>query len=691
MSSRRVKKIAIIFFTTLLLLSLSTTQLFAASLKFTDVTASRYDWVRPYIEKMSLTGVVKGMTDTTYGPDASVTREQLITMLVRLMGWESQTSGKTLPSTFPKANSVAPWARSYVALAVEKGIVSGKDFEDFRPADSAKRSEVAVFAVKALGLGQEAESRKNLSVSLGFTDGYEIQPEARPYIEIAVEKGIMKGFPDNSFKPDEKFTRAQMATVLHNLSKLTKAHNIISGVVQDIDTELLPSVEIKLDDGSQKMYSVNLSETLIYKEDESGNLTKSELKDIKRGDVINVIASGTSASYIDAISGSKAPVTSDDTVEGTIKEINLIRSTLNIKTSDNKERIYNIKNQTKVYIDGNVATLYQLSTGQSVKLTVSGTDVEQIHAEGIDKVVKGIIRAVNTATNVLTIENEDNDEYESYTISPSVKVYKDNRVADIYKLTIGDIVTITVSGSRIVEIEAESATREVAGIITGIDFASKNPVLIVEDEDGEENEYELDEDVTIRKNGKKAKISDLKNGDEVTLTLEYNLVVRVTAESVKRHISGTVKAITFADTTTITVIDDKGREHVITITPDTEITKDRKRIDVTELRTNYYLDMEVENDEAISIDVTVRNTQDTMRGIVVNINDDVEVIVINVKRDDGTRETQHIYYTDDTIVLKGNRETRISRIDEGNEIIAVGSYKGGLFFADIIHDITISD
>ncbi|NLZ52070.1 MAG: S-layer homology domain-containing protein, partial [Thermoanaerobacteraceae bacterium] len=278
-----------------------------------------------------------------------------------------------------------------------------------------------------------------------------------------------------------------------------------------------------------------------------------------------------------------------------------------------------------------------------------------------------------------------------YTISPSVKVYKDNRVADIYKLTIGDIVTITVSGSRIVEIEAESATREVAGIITGIDFASKNPVLIVEDEDGEENEYELDEDATIRKNDKRVKISDLKKGDEVTLALEYNLVVRVTAESVKRDISGTVKAITFADITTVTVVDDKGREHVITITPDTEITKDRKQIDATELRTNYYLDMEVENDEAISIDVTVRKTQETMRGIVVNINDNVEVIVISVKRDDGTKETQHIYYTDDTIILKGNRESRISRIDEGNEIIAVGSYKGGLFFADTIHDITISD
>jgi len=688
MYSSRFKKIATAFVITLLILSFSTSELFAAGSGFTDITASRYDWVRPYIEKMNLAGVVKGMTDTTYGPDASVTREQLITMLVRLMGWESQASGKTLPSDFPKASSVAPWARGYVAVAVEKGIVSGKDFEDFRPQDAAIRSEVAVFAVKALGLGQEAESRKNLSVSLTFTDGYLMEPEVRPYVEIAVENGIMKGFPDNTFKPNDKFTRAQMATVLHNLSKLTKAPNIISGIVQDIDAELLPSVEIKFDDGTRKVYSVNLSETLIYKENESGNLAKIKLDDIKIGDYVNIIASGTSARYIDVISGSNAPITDGDAVEGTIKEINLIRSTLAIKTNDNKERIYNIKNQTKIYIDGKEATLYQLTVGQTVKLTVTGADVDKIDAKGIDKVVKGIIRAVNSFTNVVTIENESTDTYESYTISSNARIYRDNRVADIYKLTIGDVATLTVSGSSVVEIEAESATKEVKGIITGFDYARKNPVIVIEDEDGEEYEYELDEDATIRKNGKKAKISDLKNGDEVTLTLEYNIVVSIAAESVKRDIRGTVKAITFADTTTVTLIDDKGKEHVITITPNTEIFKDKKRIDATELRPNYYLDMEVENDEAISIDVTVRKVQDTVRGSVVNINENVKVIVISV---DGTKENQHIYYNDDTVILKDNREIRISRIEEGNEIIAIGSYDGGLFFAHTIHDITISD
>ena len=52
--------------------------------------------------------------------------------------------------------------------------------------------------------------------------------------------------------------------------------------------------------------------------------------------------------------------------------------------------------------------------------------------------------------------------------------------------------TVTVSGSRVEKIEAESAAKEVTGIIIDINFTAKNPVIAIEDDDGEENDYELD-------------------------------------------------------------------------------------------------------------------------------------------------------------------------------------------------------
>ncbi len=687
MSGKTIKKISTMLLISVLLIAFGSTQVIAAS--FTDITPSRYDWVRPYIEKMNLAGVVKGMTDTSYGPDDSVTREQLITMLIRLMGWESQASGKKLPLNFPKAESVMPWAREYIALAIEKDIVTGKDFENFRPADAAKRFEVAVFAVKAIGLGQEAEDRKSISVSLGFTDGYMIEPEARPYVDIAVEKNIMKGFPDNSFKPNDNFTRAQMATVLHNLSKLIKAHNITSGVVQDVDSVLLPSIEIRLSDNSLKTYNVDLNSTLIYREDADGNLSKIQLKDINRGEFANIIAtSGSRAQYIDITLDAASPGT-DDVVQGTIEELNLIRSVLTIKADDGKEKAYNIKNQTRVYIDGKVASVYELTKGQSVELRIQDSDIERIDVKGIDKVVKGIIRAVNIYTDTLTIEDQERERDESYPITTGVKIYKDGKLCEFYQLNIGDVVTATVSGSKIERIEAESAIRKITGTLVDITLAAKNPIITIKDDDGRIADYGLDKDVTIRKNNKRADVKDLKKGDDVTLSLRYNVAEEIIAKSVKQDISGTVKTIKFADTISVTIMDDKNKEHVIMITRDTKITKNRKRIEATDIRFGNYLDMEIENDEAISIDVTVQEAKEVIVGKVVNINDKFQVIAVDVENDDGTKKERQIHYTNNTLILRDGNDIRIKRIDEGNTVVIIGQYEDGVFVAETIHDITV--
>ncbi|GAQ25458.1 hypothetical protein TSYNTROOL_11040 [Tepidanaerobacter syntrophicus] len=625
MKISRTKKISIALLAIALLISsLSLTP--AAAATFTDITAAKYDWARPYIEKMNLLGIVKGMSDTSYGPDNSVTREQLITMLVRLMGWESEAAGKSIPSTFAKASSVAPWARGYVAVAVEKGIISGDDLKDFRPADAATRSEIAVFAVRALGLESEAKNRTNLTVSLSFTDGYLIEPEVKPYIEIAVEKGIMQGYPDKSFKPNDKVTRAQVAAVLNNMIKAGNiTSSIVKGTVEEVDTTLLPSVEVKLSTGATKTYTINTYSTVIYKEDEDGALSKASLADIKEGNTVSIIANGNTASYIEIAYSDEEPGSTSGTTTGT-------------------------------------AT------------------------------IEGIIRGINTSTKVLTIENDDTEKYESYPIASDAKIIRDGETTDIYKLVIGDTATVTITDGKVTKINAESATKEVTGTIVDIDFSTKNPTITIEDDNGRKHDYEVDEDAVIRKNSKSADISDLKTDDEVELTLEYDVVVKIVAESTEQDVSGTVKAVTFTDSKdTITVVDEDGKEHVITITRDTEIIKDRERIDATEIRPNYYVDVEVENNEAVRIDVTVKNVKETLTGTVVNVNEDVKVIVVSVKNSDGTKSNQHVYYTSDTIFYKDNREVRISKILVGDEVICIGDYDNGLFFADTIHDLTISD
>ncbi|AYO29523.1 S-layer homology domain-containing protein [Biomaibacter acetigenes] len=677
---------------------MSFSQAFAVNLKFKDITASKYDWARPYIEKMYLFGIVKGVdaAGTEFAPDDSVKRDEIVTMIIRLMGLEEEAKGKNLPADFPKAFTVPIWARGYVAEAVEKGIISGKDLEDFRAEDPAKRYEVAVFAVKALGLEEEVQSRKN--VDLTFTDTYAIPLEARAYVQVAVENGIIKGFPEAngrfSFKPNDKLTRAQAATLLSNLSKKMDNTDMVAGTVEDVDALLLPSIMIKLSNGSFETYNVNTS-TSIYKEDDKGSLKKIALNDIKVGDNVRIIpdTSGVKlASYVEVTSKETSTVSEGTPMEGTIKDIDTARSILTMEKSGGTDIVLSLKNNVKINVDGKTALLSDLAVGQPVKVYVIGTDIVKIEAQNIEKKIKGILRSIITSTNsILIIDNEDTSKRESYTISSNVSVKKDGKSAGLSDLIPDDMATITIAGSKVVKIEAESARKEVSGTIKAISFSGKNPLITIEDKDGNNRDFELDKDADIRKNSRSADIKDLRKGDEVDVTLEYNKIVEISAKSVKRDISGTVKVITISDTPAVTITDEKGEDYTFNITPDTEIVKDRKEITVYDLRAGYYLDMEVEGDDAVSIDVTTREVQDKIEGTVLYIHKDAKVIVISVKNADGTKTSKEIHYTDDTVFMKGSSKISISRIYEGDQVIATGKYDSGLFFADTIIDLTISN
>ncbi len=604
--------------TLLAVLTTAMTPAFAANLKFKDLSASKYDWVRPYIEKMTLMGFVKGISDTEYAPDASVTRAQVVTMLIRLMGLEGAAAGKQLPASFPKPNSVPSWAKEYVALAVEKGIISGSDLKDFRAEDAAKRYEVAVFAVKALGFSDEAENKK--TTKLIFSDIYDIPLDdswAWAYVEVAAEKGIMQGFPGGVFKPNDKITRAQMAKMLDNLLKLVPTDVLISGSVQDVDTIALPSITVKKSDGTYATYSVSDSAS-IYKEDQSGNLQKKSINDIKTGEIVNILLDKNNAAiYVESVSDKSTPP----------------------------------------------------STGSTVN---------------------GIIAEIDTDRKLITVKNEDTSKNETYTMSSDASIIRDGKAVGLSELRVNDAAQISISDSKIIKIVAQSIQTEAKGTISDITLTSKNPIITLIDDLGQKTSCEIDEDVVIRRNNRSAGLKDLKMGDYATLSLRSGRAVQITAKSVKRDISGTVKEIVLSDTSLVKIIDKDNKEHSFLITPDTDIYKDRKLISVYDLRIGNYLEVEVEGDEALYIDVTTIEVQNTIQGTVQYIHRDMDVIVISHELEDGTKQTELIRYTRDTVIRKGTKEVSIRSVEAGDEIIAIGKHDAGLFNADTIIDLTIS-
>ncbi|MBR6916494.1 MAG: S-layer homology domain-containing protein, partial [Clostridia bacterium] len=99
------------------------------------------------------------------------------------------------------------WYYSEIAGAYGKGFVTGRSANVFAPEENITRAEIATL--------------------LSRVDGAEIDPKATvsypdvragewyvPYLAWATTKGILKGYPDGTAKPNAPVTRAEMAVML---------------------------------------------------------------------------------------------------------------------------------------------------------------------------------------------------------------------------------------------------------------------------------------------------------------------------------------------------------------------------------------------------------------------------------------------------------------------------------------------
>lgn len=157
-------------------------------------------WAQKNIEQLVGAGVIGGYPDGTFKPDNTITRAEFVAMLVKAFKLENQV-GRNF------ADSAAHWAKDYIARAAAGGIVTGYDNDTFGPDDPVTREQMAVMIVKAAKLSPAPEE-------LRFADSGSISPWARVAMTAAASNGMIKGYLDNTVRPQGNATRAEVVTVI---------------------------------------------------------------------------------------------------------------------------------------------------------------------------------------------------------------------------------------------------------------------------------------------------------------------------------------------------------------------------------------------------------------------------------------------------------------------------------------------
>ena len=180
---------------------------------FSDIDNSGY---REGIELAAAKGIINGYADGTFKPDAQVTRAQFITMLYRVAGSPEVEipEGKTeIELGFTDADTISDEYKTAVAWGVQNGIIKGYEDNTFRPNQAISRAQMATMLYRYL-VQKDGPVSDELKATYDFTDKDDI---AAPFVEavnVMANKGLLKGYADGHFGPDETATRGQAATIL---------------------------------------------------------------------------------------------------------------------------------------------------------------------------------------------------------------------------------------------------------------------------------------------------------------------------------------------------------------------------------------------------------------------------------------------------------------------------------------------
>ena len=173
-------------------------------------------WYHDAVYFIYTKGIVSGTGGTggvsQYSPEESVSRAMFVTMLGRL----ADKMGISIEGT-ASFKDIAPtdYFYSYVSWASTNDVISGYSTDVFAPQDEITREQAAKILisfteVSGLILPDTSSSQK-------FADLDSISPWASEPVQKCIASGLLKGYGDGTFRPQDTLTRAEAAQIICSL------------------------------------------------------------------------------------------------------------------------------------------------------------------------------------------------------------------------------------------------------------------------------------------------------------------------------------------------------------------------------------------------------------------------------------------------------------------------------------------
>ncbi len=178
---------------------------------FSDVPSTH--WAYSFIKEMKDLGIVNGVSNTEFAPDANITRAEFAKMVAQAFGLKATAT----ESVFTDCTA-SDWYTPFVIAGTEAGILKGISDTEFGANQQITRQDICT----VLGRILDAENTMSAADS-SFTDIDQVADYAVAAVKAFVAAGVVNGYEDGTFRPTANATRAEVSKILCSVLKLDNA------------------------------------------------------------------------------------------------------------------------------------------------------------------------------------------------------------------------------------------------------------------------------------------------------------------------------------------------------------------------------------------------------------------------------------------------------------------------------------
>lgn len=573
-----------------------------------------------------------------------------------------------------------------------------------------------------------------------FTDiGTENFAWAKPYINEMAARGLISGYEDSTFRPDNDvthleglslFARAMGSNNSVNADILEIAHDKYDSIIggyglswgkdeiayllykgalkrSDLDTYLRDNAK----DEPMQRYEAAIIITkamggedraladygVVLNYDDARDVPSNAIQYVSYATEMGIMEGMGDGTFspMTAVKRSQMAVMLSRTVEKTdytfsyvkLADVDTGAKNITVKDTSDRENTYSYNDATVMRSMGDEVQPNNLVSNVDAIITLSGNNlvsVDSLYSQP-DETIQGRYVSYGTSSGKTTIRIIPYGETttQGYECASNLSVTYDGSPASIRSFSKDDIITLNLVNGKVKSITAETKTTSISGaIVEKVNVGDQITITISHGNDEYNGKtYPVSSNVSVKKNDVPCDLNEIYKGDKVTLTLEYGTITKIVSTSSKKVVEGVVQGLTISNTPTMDV-KVNGTVSTYEIPSGISITINGEEGTLYDFRVGDIVKLTLDSHAITKIVATsVQDSSVSVTGVVTAINESYGSISVQPA---GSDTAELVMCKEATFIDIAGKTRKLKDIKVGQTVDVRGSNSNGVFIGKLI-------